>query len=170
MLKDLRKNAGLTQVEIAKKLGIAQTTYSALENGKALIPDDQVKQLSEIFNVDEAEIKTTPYVIDALNPTEQSFYNITRNFNGYYTNHLTLSLIEYLNRSKNLVDPAEAVRQLSQLIGCATELLSAESNPFGTYDNVSVAKKENAKNLFEAATKDFISFCDAAEMDMDAPF
>lgn len=34
MIKDMRKKAGLTQTELAKKLGIAQSAVSAWENGE----------------------------------------------------------------------------------------------------------------------------------------
>ncbi|MFY1809102.1 helix-turn-helix domain-containing protein [Bifidobacterium longum subsp. longum] len=33
-LKELRKRAGLTQVQLAKQTGIAQTTLSGYENGR----------------------------------------------------------------------------------------------------------------------------------------
>lgn len=32
-LKDLRRQAGLTQVDVAKKLGISQPTYASWERG-----------------------------------------------------------------------------------------------------------------------------------------
>lgn len=51
-LKDIRKKAGLSQVQIAKKLGMAQTNYSAIESGKTKTMTAQVmKQIANICGV-----------------------------------------------------------------------------------------------------------------------
>ena len=50
-LKSLRKKSGLSQNEIANKLGITQSTYSYWESGKVRIDSNSLKKLSEIFGV-----------------------------------------------------------------------------------------------------------------------
>ena len=49
-LKALRKSCGLTQVELAKKLGITQQQYSRYENYKMKIKIDTFKQKKEVYN------------------------------------------------------------------------------------------------------------------------
>lgn len=51
-LKRLRKEKGMTQQDVAAKLGIAQNTYSNLENGKRQknIQAKTLYQLSVIFD------------------------------------------------------------------------------------------------------------------------
>ena len=51
-LKDLRENANLTQVELAEKAGVTQSTIAMIENGtnKPRVP--LAKRLGEILNVD----------------------------------------------------------------------------------------------------------------------
>jgi len=51
MLVRLREKAGLTQKDLATKLGIARTTYSGYENG-AREPDlDTLKRIADFFEV-----------------------------------------------------------------------------------------------------------------------
>ena len=53
MLKDNIKkawlDAGLTQLEVAEKLGVAQAQYARWENGGRNPKDETVEKLSEIF-------------------------------------------------------------------------------------------------------------------------
>lgn len=50
-LKELRKQKGLTQTEVASLVGISQNNYSYWENGKVKIDADSIKRLAEFFNV-----------------------------------------------------------------------------------------------------------------------
>ncbi len=51
-IKDLREDNDLNQTQVAKKLHIAQTTYSDYENGKVRIPIDSLIELAKLYNVD----------------------------------------------------------------------------------------------------------------------
>ena len=51
ILKHRRELSGLTQVEMAKKLGVARQTYLDLETGKTEPRLSTLKSLSLIFNV-----------------------------------------------------------------------------------------------------------------------
>lgn len=50
-LKKARKNAGMTQAEVAKIVGITQNGYSYWENGKAKIDNEALARLSKLFGV-----------------------------------------------------------------------------------------------------------------------
>ncbi|MGM0601250.1 MAG: helix-turn-helix domain-containing protein [Candidatus Rifleibacteriota bacterium] len=50
-LAELRKAAGLTQVEVAKELGIPQRTLSFYEREARQIPQNLVRPLAELFGV-----------------------------------------------------------------------------------------------------------------------
>ena len=50
-IKKARLDAGLTQLEVAEKLGIAQAQYARWENGGRNSKDETVEKLSEIFGV-----------------------------------------------------------------------------------------------------------------------
>ena len=46
LLKELRKQRGLTQLEASQKLGIARTTYADYEKGKIQPPIDKLQRIS----------------------------------------------------------------------------------------------------------------------------
>ncbi|QXA19241.1 helix-turn-helix domain-containing protein [Streptococcus gordonii] len=50
-LKELRKQAHLTQVELAKRLGIGQSSYADWERGKKNPTQDNLIKLAQILNV-----------------------------------------------------------------------------------------------------------------------
>lgn len=55
-LKEIRLNRGLTQTEVAKKLGIAQVTYCNYENGNRNPDVCTLMKLSDVFNVSIDEL------------------------------------------------------------------------------------------------------------------
>lgn len=50
-LKDLRKQAELTQVDVAEKLGISQPAYASWERGVKKPTQDNLVKIAKIFNV-----------------------------------------------------------------------------------------------------------------------
>ena len=50
-LKELRKQAGLTQVELAGKLGIVQSSYADCERGKKKPTQENLVKIAQILNV-----------------------------------------------------------------------------------------------------------------------
>ena len=50
-LKEARKAAGLTQIEVAKAIGLSQGQYSAWENGHAKIDGQSMARLASLFGV-----------------------------------------------------------------------------------------------------------------------
>lgn len=50
-IKLLRKQNDLSQIELAKKLGIARSTLSEYESGKIIPPIDKIRTLSDMFGI-----------------------------------------------------------------------------------------------------------------------
>lgn len=50
-LKELRKEAGLTQKQIAEKFGIKQPNYQQWESGKRKPGEETLKKFADFFNV-----------------------------------------------------------------------------------------------------------------------
>ena len=50
-LKDLRKQAGLTQVDVAEKLGISQPAYASWERGVKKPTQENLVKIAQILNV-----------------------------------------------------------------------------------------------------------------------
>ena len=56
-IKKLREAHGLTQVELADKVGVAQAYVSALENGSRKNPSlDLLRKLAKALKIDVAEL------------------------------------------------------------------------------------------------------------------
>lgn len=60
-LKELRKKAGYTQDDLARKTGVSKRTIHNWEDGVSSIKSDRLKTLCEIFDVD------APYLLEYNN-------------------------------------------------------------------------------------------------------
>ena len=56
VLKELRKNAGFTQAQLAQKIGVARTTYAEYEQGKIQPPIEKIQRICALFSVDTGEL------------------------------------------------------------------------------------------------------------------
>lgn len=48
---DLREKQGITQTELAKKMGLDKSSMSKIENGTRKVSSDELRKLSDIFEV-----------------------------------------------------------------------------------------------------------------------
>jgi DNA-binding XRE family transcriptional regulator len=51
-LRTMRQEAKLTQIELATKIGIAQSNYCAIEKGRYKIGKKMANRLARVFNVE----------------------------------------------------------------------------------------------------------------------
>lgn len=56
-LKEIRKNKGITQKQMALNMAMEQTTYSRKENGKSPITYEEFEKLAKLLDTDIEEIK-----------------------------------------------------------------------------------------------------------------
>ena len=77
LLKECRKNKGLTQYDASKIIGVARTTYADYENGKIQPPIDKIRKicdwldmpLDKLMNIEYAdytELYHNPEIVNAL--------------------------------------------------------------------------------------------------------
>ena len=69
-LKTLRKEAGLTQVDVAEKLGISQPAYASWERGIKKPTQENLVKISKILNV------SVDYLVGNSDNTEDELDNI----------------------------------------------------------------------------------------------
>ena len=56
VLKELRKDKGIDQSEIAQKMDINRSSWSQIENGNATVNMQQLKKIGAIFKMEASEI------------------------------------------------------------------------------------------------------------------
>ncbi|WP_195487321.1 helix-turn-helix domain-containing protein [Streptococcus parasanguinis] len=69
-LKKLRKDTGLTQVDVASKLGISQQAYASWERGIKKPTQENLVRLAQILNV------SVDYIVGNLQETSDELDNI----------------------------------------------------------------------------------------------
>lgn len=66
ILKALRIKHQLKQQDVAKLLGISETTYNRKENGVNEFTISEAMELGNIFNINPSEIFFTDYVTEVI--------------------------------------------------------------------------------------------------------
>lgn len=63
MLSEVRKQKGISQTEMASKLGISLAAYNHYENGKRKIPQEVVSKICKILEIDESFFLASSFTI-----------------------------------------------------------------------------------------------------------
>lgn len=100
-LKELREEMGMSQAEIAKKMGVARTTYLKWENGENK-PSRKLNQLSQLFNV------SVDYL---LCRSDIRKINLKDNF----TNQIKIPLLNEIGGNKNWQDLAKNTQAYEEI-------------------------------------------------------
>ena len=102
-LKDLRKQAGLTQVEVAEKLGISQPAYASWERGaKKPTPENLVK-IAQILNVSvDYLVGNSEEKADELDNIEMLFRMNSKGLTDEEKKVFKKELIEFMEERKKL--------------------------------------------------------------------
>lgn len=69
-IKDIRKKANLTQIEISNMLGMSERNYRAKENGNLPFNQLEIMKLIQMFKLEKEEL----YELFYLNAFETSFW------------------------------------------------------------------------------------------------
>ena len=104
LLKECRKNKGLTQYDASKKIGVARTTYADYENGKIQPPIDKIRKICEwldipleklmnIEYVDYTELYHNPEIVDALDDIASEIKSLNLKDQEKY---LIINLLDYI--------------------------------------------------------------------------
>lgn len=93
-IKELRNLLGLSQFSFAEKIGIKQSTFCDIENGKSLITKRTIISICSVFNVNENWLKTGEGEI---------FNTIDKNYNEFFSifKNLTPVLQDFLIKVAN---------------------------------------------------------------------
>jgi transcriptional regulator with XRE-family HTH domain len=118
-IRMIRNSRGLSQEDVAKRLGTTQNAYSKMENNHTKINDSVVQALADIFGVTAEDIKSPEPVIVNFHNSPQSSNSV----NGEINYHISEKLLEQLTRQLSEKDNqlAEKDKQIEKLIALLAE-------------------------------------------------
>lgn len=115
LLKERRKNKGLTQYDASKIIGVARTTYADYENGKIQPPIDKIRKISDwldlplekLMNIqytDYTELNYKPEIVNALDDIASEIKQLSLKDQEKY---LIINLLDYI--AQNYIRKERAV-------------------------------------------------------------
>ena len=100
-LKDLRKQAGLTQVGVAEKLGISQPAYASWERGVKKPTQDNLVKIAQTLNVSvDYLVGNSEEKIDELDNIELLFRMNSKGLSDDEKKVFKKELIEFMEERK----------------------------------------------------------------------
>ncbi len=67
VIQNARQQSGLTQIDMAQRLGVTQATYSRIEKGKTSVNEETLERIGKILDVRKEEL-----VIEDKSPEQQA--------------------------------------------------------------------------------------------------
>ena len=117
LLKECRKNKGLTQYDASKIIGVARTTYADYENGKIQPPIDKIRKicdwldmpLDKLMNIeyaDYSEVDHKPEIVNALDDiaSEIKSLSLKNQEKSLIINLLDYIAQNYMKREKSVIN------------------------------------------------------------------
>ena len=117
----LRKEKGLTTVQVAERLNISQGHYSHIENGDRSINDETAQRLAELFGTDVDEIRQKSKEQMELRGTLRHWLSQIR----YRSEPLIDVIVKELRYNKT-VDLEESEKLIYIIAGLASEKIREE--------------------------------------------
>ena len=107
-LKELRKQAHLTQVELAKRLGIGQSSYADWERGKKKPTQENLVKIAQVLNVSvDYLVGNSEEKSDELDNIELLFRTNSEGLSEEEKEIFKKELIEFMEERKKLFDRAK---------------------------------------------------------------
>ena len=117
LLRECRKNKGLTQYDASKIIGVARTTYADYENGKIQPPIDKIRKicdwldmpLDKLMNIeyaDYSELDHKPEIVNALDDiaSEIKSLSLKNQEKSLIINLLDYIAQNYIKREKSVIN------------------------------------------------------------------
>ena len=102
-LKDLRKQSGLTQVDVAEKLGISQPAYASWERGAKKPTQENLVKIAQILNVSvDYLVGNLKEKSDELDNIEMLFRMNSKGLTDEEKKIFRKELIEFMEERKKL--------------------------------------------------------------------
>ena len=162
-LKEARKNAGLTQVELADKLCVSRQAITKWESGKGIPDVDNLKMISKVLNVsidfllDDEEVIDKTVIKEQINLADYAKEGKLRSKKDavVYAKYPNADIIPLLAKKKSTMGQ----KVFGELLGWLTDA------PFGTdevFNQIADARSSyylvnvDDRQVFVTVTEDFI--------------
>lgn len=107
-LKKLRKDAGLTQVDVAEKLGISQPAYASWERGRKKPTQDNLVKIAQVLNVSvDYLVGNLEEKSDALDNIELLFRMNSKGLSNEEKEIFRKELIQFMEKRKKLFEKSK---------------------------------------------------------------
>lgn len=107
-LKKLRKDAGLTQVDVAEKLGISQPAYASWERGIKKPTQDNLVKIAQVLNVSvDYLVGNLEEKSDALDNIELLFRMNSKGLSNEEKEIFRKELIQFMEKRKKLFEKSK---------------------------------------------------------------
>jgi len=104
-LKNLRKEAGFTQVDVASKLGISQPAYASWERGVKKPTQENLVKIAQIFNVSiDYLVGNSEEKLDELDNIELLFRMNSKGLTEEEKKIFKKELIEFMEERKKVFE------------------------------------------------------------------
>ena len=104
-LKDLRKQVGLTQVDVARKLGISQQAYASWERGAKKPTQENLVKIAQVLNVSiDYLVGNSEEKTDELDNIELLFRMNSKGLTDEEKKVFKKELIEFMEERKKAFD------------------------------------------------------------------
>ena len=104
-LKDLRKQAGLTQVDVAEELGISQPAYASWERGSKKPTQENLVKIAQILNVSvDYLLGNSEEKVDELDNIELLFRMNSKGLSDEEKKVFKKELIEFMEERKRFFE------------------------------------------------------------------
>lgn len=102
-LKDLRKQAGLTQVDVAERLGVSQPAYASWERGIKKPTQENLVKIAQVLNVSvDYLVGNSEERIDELDNIEFLFRMNSKGLTDEEKKVFKKELIEFMEERKKI--------------------------------------------------------------------
>jgi transcriptional regulator with XRE-family HTH domain len=145
-LKQARKALGLNQSAFAKYLGLTQTGYSMIENGRNPLSERHIKVICKTFNISENWLQNGRGSMFSCSPYEKELTEILNSLEPETQEYLFKMAKELLNTQNKLInknnksDDEKTYNEKMQEV--STELLAEEQGKTSTVSTISNIQKE----------------------------
>ncbi len=100
-IRMLRKKAGISQKIIADRLGLDQTTYSAMERGRQKIFVEYLITIADVIGVEVWELFADPQKAGLLDDEAKRFFEMWSRFNNN-EKHVLMEMADQIIQKKDL--------------------------------------------------------------------